>query len=245
MPITASIAQPNVIAGSTITGEQPKVTRMEVPGIKGADGDITWQGEWSTATTYTQNEAVQYNGSAYVALQGNSEIIPTSDTAVWSVMTLKGDTGADGTSATVSIGTVTTVATGNSATVTNSGTSSVATFDFNIPRGSRGEPGNLTWQGAWNSGVTYYKLDVVYYQGGSYTSLNTNTNVIPTVTTTWGVVALAGAAGGTINGMADTDLSSTISDAAIIMYNDSNDKWEDKTPFGTNISALQVDGGNF
>ena len=77
MPITASIAPPNVIAGSTITGDQPKVTRMEVPGIKGADGDITWQGEWSTSTTYTQNEAVQYNGSAYVALQGNSEIIPT------------------------------------------------------------------------------------------------------------------------------------------------------------------------
>ena len=87
MPITASIASPTVISGSTATGEQPKVTRMEVPGIKGADGDITWQGEWSSATTYTQNQAVQYNGSAYVALQGNSEIIPTSNTAVWSVMT--------------------------------------------------------------------------------------------------------------------------------------------------------------
>jgi len=236
MPITASIAAPSVISGSTITGDQPKVTRMEVPGIKGADGDITWQGEWSSATTYTQNEAIQYNGSAYVALQGNSNIIPTSDTTVWSVMTLKGDAGADGTSATVSIGTVTTVATGNSATVTNSGTSS---------EGSRGEPGNLTWQGAWNSGVTYYKLDVVYYQGGSYTSLNTNINVVPTVTTTWNVLALAGAAGGTINGMADTDLSSTISDAAIILYNSTSEKWVDSNVFGTNSSALQLDGGTF
>ena len=111
MPITASIAAPSVIAGSTITGEQPKVTRMEVPGIKGADGDITWQGEWSSSTTYTQNQAVQYNGSAYVALQGNSEIIPTSNTAVWSVMTLKGDTGATGavgSAGTVTIGTTTT-----------------------------------------------------------------------------------------------------------------------------------------
>ena len=71
MPITASIAPPTVIAGSSITGDQPKVIRMEVPGIQGADGDSTWQGAWSTATTYTQNEAVQYNGSAYVALQGN------------------------------------------------------------------------------------------------------------------------------------------------------------------------------
>ena len=94
MGITASLAAPSVIAGSTITGEQPKVTRMEVPGIKGADGDITWQGEWSSATTYTQNEAVQYNGSAYVALQGNSNLIPSSNASAWSVMTEKGDTGA-------------------------------------------------------------------------------------------------------------------------------------------------------
>ena len=118
MPITASIAAPTVISGSTATGEQPKVTRMEVPGIKGADGDITWQGEWSSATTYTQNQAVQYNGSAYVALQGNSEIIPTSDTAVWSVMTLKGDTGATGavgSAGTVTIGTTTTGSAGGNA----------------------------------------------------------------------------------------------------------------------------------
>jgi hypothetical protein len=111
MPITASIAAPSVIAGSTITGDQPKVTRMEVPGIKGADGDITWQGEWSSATTYTQNEALQYIGSAYVALQGNSNIIPTSDTAVWSVLALKGDTGAvgaTGSAGTLTVGTVTT-----------------------------------------------------------------------------------------------------------------------------------------
>ena len=135
MPITASIAAPTVIAGSTATGEQPKVTRMEVPGIKGADGDITWQGEWSSSTTYTQNQAVQYNGSAYVALQGNSEIIPTSNTAVWSVMTLKGDTGATGavgSARTVTIGTTTTGSSGGNASVTNSGTSSEAVLNFTL-----------------------------------------------------------------------------------------------------------------
>jgi len=144
MPITASIAAPNVIAGSTITGEQPKVTRMEVPGIKGADGDITWQGEWSSATTYTQNEAVQYNGSAYVALQGNSNIIPTSDTAVWSVMTLKGDTGpagATGSAGTVTIGTTTTGSAGGNASVSNSGTSSDAVLSFTLPKGASGTAG--------------------------------------------------------------------------------------------------------
>ena len=222
-----------------------QVTSVGIPGLKGADGDITWQGEWSSSTTYTLNQAVQYDGQSYVALQGGADKNPSSQTSYWSLMVSKGASGADGTAATISVGTVTTLAAGSTAAVTNSGTSAAATLNFSLPTGPRGLPGNLTWQGAWNSGVTYYKLDVVYYQGGSYTSLNTNTNVIPTGTTTWGVVALAGAAGGTINGMADTDLSSTISDAAIIMYNDSNDKWEDKTPFGTNISALQVDGGNF
>ena len=41
MGLNASIKAPAVISGSTTTGEQAKVTRMVVPGIKGADGDIT------------------------------------------------------------------------------------------------------------------------------------------------------------------------------------------------------------
>ena len=141
MGITASITPPSVIAGSTATGEQPKVTRMEVPGIKGADGDITWQGEWSSSTTYTQNQAVQYNGTAYVCLQGNSNVIPSSNTSVWSVMVLKGDTGATGavgSAGTVTIGTTTTGAAGGNASVTNSGTSSEAVLNFTLPKGASG-----------------------------------------------------------------------------------------------------------
>ena len=93
MGLNATVKAPAVISGSTTTGEQAKVTRMVVPGIKGADGDITWEGEWSSSTTYTQNEAVQYNGSAYVCLQGNSNLIPPNNTSAWSLMTSKGDTG--------------------------------------------------------------------------------------------------------------------------------------------------------
>ena len=150
MGITASIAPPSVIAGSTATGEQPKVTRMEVPGIKGADGDITWQGEWSSSTTYTQNQAVQYNGTAYVCLQGNSNVIPSSNTSVWSVMVLKGDTGATGavgSAGTITVGTVTTGSAGGSASVTNSGTSSEAVLNFTIPKGASGASGIQGAQG--------------------------------------------------------------------------------------------------
>jgi len=308
MPITASIAAPNVIAGSTITGEQPKVTRMEVPGIKGADGDITWQGEWSSATTYTQNEAVQYNGSAYVALQGNSEIIPTSDTAVWSVMTLKGDTGATGATgsagtvtigttttgsaggnasvsnsgtsseavlnftlpkgasgtagvqgsigltgatgaagdnATITIGTVTTLPENSSVTVANAGTDTAAVLNFGLPMGQTGAQGTFRWKGAYSATYTYGPNDVAYYNGSSYVATQGTLNNIPTNTEYWEKMAAAGAEGGSIGSMSDTNIALSPTDAAIIMYNTSNSKWEDNNVFGTDRTSLRLDGGTF
>ena len=308
MGITASLAAPSVIAGSTITGDQPKVTRMEVPGIKGADGDITWQGEWSSATTYTQNEAVQYNGSAYVALQGNSNLIPSSNASSWSVMTSKGDagaTGATGSAGTVTVGTTTTGSTGGSASVSNSGTSSNAVLNFTIPTGSTGQQGttgnvgptgstgavgddatiqigsittlpanaNATvanagsdtaavlnfglpmgqagpqgtfrWKGAYNASYTYGVNDVAYYNGSSYVCIAGTLNNIPTNTTYWGKMAAAGAEGGSIGSMSDTNIALSPSDAAIVMYNTSNSKWEDNNVFGTDRTALRLDGGTF
>ena len=220
-----------------------QVTSVGIPGLKGADGDITWQGEWSSSTTYTINQAVQYDGQSYVALQGGADKNPSSQTSYWSLMVSKGAAGGDGAAATISVGTVTTLAAGSSAVVTNSGTSAAATLNFSIPTGDRGVPGNLTWQGAWNSSREYYKLDCVYYQGGSYTSLNTNINIAPTTTTHWDPMALP--AGGSMGGMTDTDLSSSITDAATLIYNSADDKWEDNNVFGVDRTALQLDGGTF
>ena len=308
MGITASITPPSVIAGSTATGEQPKVNRMEVPGIKGADGDITWQGEWSSSTTYTQNQAVQYSGTAYVCLQGNSNVIPSSNTSVWSVMVLKGDTGpagAVGSAGTVTIGTTTTGSAGGSASVTNSGTSSEAVLNFTLPKGASGAAGvqgsqgltgatgaagdNATiaigtittlpedssatvfnagtdtaavlnfglpmgqtgaqgtfrWKGAYSATYTYGVNDVAYYNGSSYVCIQGTLNNIPTNTTYWDKIAAAGAEGGSIGSMSDTNIALNPTDAAIIMFNDSNDKWEDNNVFGNNRAALQIDGGTF
>ena len=308
MPITASIAAPNVIAGSTITGDQPKVTRMEVPGIKGADGDITWQGEWSSATTYTQNEAVQYNGSAYVALQGNSNLIPSSNASSWSVMTSKGDigaTGASGSAGTVTIGTTTTGSTGGSASVSNSGTSSEAVLNFTIPTGTTGQQGTVgntgptgstgatgdnatiaigtittlaenasatvfnagtdtaarlnfglpmgqtgaqgtfRWKGAYDNAYVYGTNDVAYYNGSSYVAIVGTVGNIPSNTSYWEKMAAAGAEGGSIGSMSDTNIAVSPSDASIIMYNNSNSKWEDNQVFGTDRTALRLDGGTF
>ena len=308
MPITASISAPSVISGSTVTGEQPKVTRMEVPGIKGADGDITWQGEWSSATTYTQNEAVQYNGSAYVALQGNSNIIPPDNTSAWSVMASKGDTGATGavgSAGTVTIGTTTTGSAGGNASVSNSGTSSDAVLNFTLPKGASGTAGiqgsigltgatgaagdnatiamgtittlpedsNATvvnagtdtaavlnfglpmgqtgaqgtfrWKGAYSTTYTYGVNDVAYYNGSSYVAIQGTLDNIPTNTTYWEKMAAAGAEGGSIGSMSDTNIALSPSDAAIVMYNTSNSKWEDNNVFGTDRTALRLDGGTF
>lgn len=49
-----------------------------------------------------------------------------------------GATGPAGSSATIAVGTVTTLPAGSNATVTNSGTSSSAVFDFGIPQGASG-----------------------------------------------------------------------------------------------------------
>ena len=281
---------------------------MVVPGIKGADGDITWEGEWSSSTTYTQNEAVQYNGSAYVCLQGNSNLIPPNNTSAWSLMTSKGDTGpagAVGRAGTITIGTVTTGSAGGSATVTNSGTSSEAVLNFNIPKGvsgaagiqgskgltgatgaagdnatiaigtistlaensnatvvnvgtdtaavlnfglpmgQTGAQGTFRWKGAYNNSFTYGVNDVTYYNGSSYVCVQSTVGNVPTNTTYWEKMSSAGAEGGAIASMEDTNISVNPTDAAIIMFNDSNDKWEDNNVFGSNRNALQLDGGTF
>lgn len=51
---------------------------------------------------------------------------------------IQGETGPAGSSATITVGTVTTLPAGSNATVTNSGTSSSAVFDFGIPQGASG-----------------------------------------------------------------------------------------------------------
>ena len=308
MGLNATVKSPAVISGSTATGEQAKVTRMVVPGIKGADGDITWEGEWSSSTTYTQNEAVQYNGSAYVCLQGNSNLIPSSNTSAWSLMTSKGDTGATGatgSAGTVTIGTTTTGSAGGNASVSNSGTSSDAVLNFTLPKGASGAAGvqgsrgltgdtgaagdnatiqistvttlpedsNATvtnigsdtaavlqfglpmgqtgaqgtfrWKGAYSATYTYGQNDVAYYNGSSYVAIQGTLNNIPTNTTYWEKMAAAGAEGGSIGSMSDTNIALSPADAAIIMYNTSNSKWEDNNVFGTDRTALRLDGGTF
>lgn len=81
-------------------------------------------------TGMVAGELYAWDGSKWVS-QGN-------------VQGVKGDDGAPGQAATVSVGRVTTGEPGTPAAVSNSGTTSAAIFDFTIPRGepgAKGDPG--------------------------------------------------------------------------------------------------------
>ena len=346
MPINASLsttptvsgttASPNTVAASTSVGVQPQITRMAIEGIRGADGDMTWAGEWSSSTNYVANQVVYYEGSAYVCIQGNSNLRPDLNTTQWTLMVQKGDTGAtgatgaagatgakgavgdtgpagptgatgstgpqgpqgpqgaqgdaggaatvtvgsvttgvvgsnasisnsgtsqqavlnftiptgadgaNGTAASVTVGTVTTGTAGTNASVSNSGDTSSAVLDFTIPRGDTGPSGDITWRGGWDASTAYGTNESVYYNGSSYIAIAASTNVRPdTDTTKWNIMAAAGAEGGAISSMADTDISPSVSDNAILVYQNSSSRWKDRTPFGTTYGDISINGGTF
>jgi hypothetical protein len=64
------------------------------PGLPGAG--ISWQGAWSNSTTYSQDDAVGYQGSSYVSSQDSNIGHPPTDTAWWDLWVQKGDTGEQG-----------------------------------------------------------------------------------------------------------------------------------------------------
>ena len=72
-----------------------------------------------------------------------------------------GNTGAQGPSGTVQVGTVTTLDPGAQATVSNSGTSENAIFDFGIPRGEIGATGSTGPQGEPGLAATIQVGDVI------------------------------------------------------------------------------------
>jgi hypothetical protein len=119
-------------------------------GQPGVDGDATvnWRsGGWQTATFYPAPpdqdlpDAVQHLGGIYIC-----EVTHTSDAStepgvgvdwltVWSLA------GAAGASATITVGTVSTLASGSPATVVNAGDDLDGIFDFGIPAGVDGTDG--------------------------------------------------------------------------------------------------------
>mgnify|MGYP001171826310 FL=1 len=335
--VTGTTTTPAAVSASTQAGAPvPQITRMAVEGIRGADGDMTWAGEWSSSSNYVANQVVYYEGSAYVCIQGNSNLRPDLNTTQWTLMVQKGDTGATGatgaagaagakgavgdtgpagptgatgstgpqgpqgpqgaqgdagsaatvtvgsvskvagsaaatitnsgtnqaailnfeipsgadgaagTAASVTVGTVTTGTAGTNASVSNSGDTSSAVLNFTIPRGDTGPSGDITWRGGWNASTAYGVNEAVYYSGSSYVSTQANTNKRPDQNTShWDIMAQAGAQGGTVGSMADTNISTSVTDGALLAYQSSSNKWRDSNIFGGTFSAPVMDGGTF
>ena len=96
MPVNATLSNPSSVSGTTTTassvaastsvGVQPQITRMAIEGIRGADGDMSWAGEWSSSSNYVANQVVYYEGSAYICIQGNSNLRPDKNATNWSLV---------------------------------------------------------------------------------------------------------------------------------------------------------------
>ena len=157
-----------------------------------------------------------------------------------------GADGANGQAATIAVGTVSTGVAGSNASISNSGTSDAAVFDFTIPRGDTGASGSFTWRGTWSSATAYGTNEVVLYNGTSYIAVANNQNVIPSSDSTkWNIMARAGAEGGSISSMEDTQISSSVSDMAILAYDSNGTKWKDNNVFSGTFASPTLSGGTF
>jgi hypothetical protein len=58
---------------------------------------LNWRDVWSSSTSYMHHDAVSHAGSSWVSLvDNNSGVTPGTNSAVWGLLALKGDTGAQG-----------------------------------------------------------------------------------------------------------------------------------------------------
>ncbi|HLP86232.1 MAG TPA: tail fiber domain-containing protein, partial [Phycisphaerales bacterium] len=74
------------------------------PGAQGAQGPagpqgakgVQWEGTWTNAASYDIDDAVFFNGSAYIAIAANTNATPDVSPASWSLLAQQGAQGAQG-----------------------------------------------------------------------------------------------------------------------------------------------------
>lgn len=150
-----------------IQGERGQQGPAGATGPKG----LSWRGAWSPVMTYTEDDAVEHSGSAWVALSASVGIPPPS--TAWQLLAAKGDAGVAG-------------AQGPKGDPGTPG-----------PQGAQGPQGakGLNWAGPWNALATYAIDDVVESQGSSYVAVEAVPPGMPPTTGYWTLLASAGAAG--------------------------------------------------
>lgn len=156
------------------------------PGPAGPAGPagvgMIWQGAYNPLTNYASYDAVDYNGSSYIATAPNIGVIPPA--APWNVVASKGDTGATGATGPAGAPGAT-GATGPAGPAGPTGATG--------PIGPAGSPG-MVWTGPWSNLTNYAVNHGVSYNGSSYIAIAPNLND-PPPSANWNIVAQEGAPG--------------------------------------------------
>ena len=167
------------------TGPQGPKGDTGATGPQGPQGETGPQGpQGETGATGPQGPKGDTGDTGATGPQGpQGETGATGATGPQGPQGETGATGPAGASATIAVGTVTTLPAGSNATVTNSGTSSSAVFDFGIPKGAKGNTGGADFSNVYytaehvvgkmsSTGLTIYEKMIVatisMTSGGSY-----------------------------------------------------------------------------
>jgi hypothetical protein len=152
---------------------------------------LQFEDNWNSSLTYAQGDIVTYGGYNYVALQGNSNKTPSTETAYWDVFTTGFNVvGVWSTSTNYKVGDV----------VQYGGYSYVAKVDSSSRSpyiGTQGVNSNywtlvvkgLAPNGTWDAGTTYAPGDVVERNSNSYIATAVSLNEMPPNATFWTLLA--------------------------------------------------------
>lgn len=181
-------------------------------GLPGAKG-MTWRGTWSPLVTYAADDAIEHDGSAWVALGTSSGTPPPGSD--WQLLAARGDTGAVGAQGPKgdagAVG-----ASGPQGEVGPQGPSGpqgptgaggpqglAGPVGPAGPQGVQGPPGatgsqgakGLNWMGPWNYLLQYAQDDAVEVNGSSYVALVNPVLGAQPPTGQWALMASAGPVG--------------------------------------------------
>lgn len=192
-----------------------------IPGIPGAAGPqgpqgpqgppISFQGLWNNATVYNTGDVVFYNGSSYIALSSNTNILPASGSTAWALLAQQGATGAAGPAGSQ----------GPTGLIGPPGPQGLT--GLTGPAGPQGPAGTtLTGEGAWNSTTAYAPGNFVAFNGSSYLAVTGNSNAEPDTSNDWVGANIAlntfGKTLPTVAASASTDTNTTCFDGEVRLF---------------------------
>jgi len=232
-PLQMSLTQVNIsgsfsVNGVTITGGTSGSSGTSgtsgtsgssgTSGTSGSSGSgFTYNGAWSSSTTYNLNDVVTYGGQSYVSIQaGNLNKQPSVQPAWWSVFSAAGSSGTSGTSGTSG-------SSGSSGTSGSSGSSGTS--------GSSGSSGTSGTSGSSGSSGT---------SGSSGSSGTSGTSGSSGSSGTSGTSGSSGSSGtsGT-SGSSGTSGDSIFALTGSVWETSVQTKFNADSTFGTNVTMLQ------